>query len=58
MLLYVMTIVATLVSTAIAFDKDRIFATGTCNEEFASRIFTIPVPVKNPMLFRKLPCDL
>ena len=33
--------------TDVAFDKDRIFATGTCNEEFASRIFTIPVPVKN-----------
>lgn len=33
--------------TDIAFDKDRVFATGTCNEEFASRIFTIPVPIKN-----------
>jgi hypothetical protein len=33
--------------TDVAFDKDRVFATGTCNEEFASRIFTIPVPIKN-----------
>jgi hypothetical protein len=33
--------------TDVAFDKDRVFATGTCNEEFASRIFTIPVPLKN-----------
>jgi hypothetical protein len=33
--------------TDVAFDKDRVFATGTCNEEFASRIFTIPVPIKH-----------
>jgi len=33
--------------TDVAFDGDRIFATGTCNEEFASRIFTIPVPIKH-----------
>lgn len=33
--------------TDVAFDGDRIFATGSCNEEFASRIFTIPVPVKH-----------
>jgi hypothetical protein len=33
--------------TDVAFDGDRVFATGTCNEEFASRIFTIPVPVKH-----------
>ena len=33
--------------TDVAFDRDRIFATGSCNEEFASRIFTIPVPVKH-----------
>ncbi|MDZ4286765.1 MAG: hypothetical protein U0984_02340 [Prosthecobacter sp.] len=33
--------------TDVAFDGDRVFATGTCNEEFASRIFTIPVPIKN-----------
>lgn len=33
--------------TDVAFDGERIFATGSCNEEFASRIFTIPVPVKN-----------
>lgn len=33
--------------TDVAFDKDRVFATGTCNEEFASRIFTIPVPLKH-----------
>ena len=33
--------------TDVAFDKDRVFATGTCNEEFASRIFTILVPLKN-----------
>ena len=33
--------------TDVAFDKDRVFVTGTCNEEFASRIFTIPVPIKN-----------
>jgi len=32
--------------TDVAFDKDRVFATGTCNEKFASRIFTIPVPLK------------
>lgn len=33
--------------TDVAFDGERVFATGTCNEEFASRIFTIPVPVKH-----------
>jgi hypothetical protein len=33
--------------TDVAFDGTRLFATGTCNEEFASRIFTIPVPVKH-----------
>ena len=33
--------------TDVAFDGTRVFATGTCNEEFASRIFTIPVPLKN-----------
>ena len=33
--------------TDVAFDGSRIFATGTCNEEFASRIFTIPVPIKD-----------
>ncbi|HBJ84432.1 MAG TPA: hypothetical protein DDZ88_11295 [Verrucomicrobiales bacterium] len=33
--------------TDVAFDKDRVFATGSCNEEFASRIFTIPVPIKH-----------
>ncbi len=33
--------------TDVAFDGDRVFATGTCNEEFASRIFTIPVPIKH-----------
>ena len=33
--------------TDVAFDRDRIFATGSCNEEFASRIFTIAVPVKH-----------
>ncbi len=33
--------------TDVAFDGDRIFATGSSNEEFASRIFTIPVPVKH-----------
>jgi hypothetical protein len=31
------------------FEHSRLrrFATGTCNEEFASRIFTIPVPIKH-----------
>lgn len=33
--------------TDVAFDGDRIFATGTCNEEFASRIFSVPVPLKH-----------
>ncbi len=33
--------------TDVAFDGTRVFATGTCNEEFASRIFTIPVPIKH-----------
>lgn len=33
--------------TDVAFDRDRIFATGSANEEFASRIFTIPVPVRH-----------
>lgn len=33
--------------TDVAFDGDRVFATGTCNEEFASRIFTVPVPLKH-----------
>ncbi|GEP40730.1 hypothetical protein [Brevifollis gellanilyticus] len=33
--------------TDVAFDGERVFATGSCNEEFASRIFTIPVPIKN-----------
>jgi hypothetical protein len=33
--------------TDVAFDGDRIFATGSCNEEFASRIFAIPVPVEH-----------
>lgn len=33
--------------TDVAFDGKRVFATGSCNEEFASRIFTIPVPVKH-----------
>lgn len=33
--------------TDVAFDGERVFATGTCNEEFASRIFTIPVPIKH-----------
>ncbi len=33
--------------TDVAFDGSRVFATGTCNEEFASRIFTIPVPLKH-----------
>lgn len=33
--------------TDVAFDGERVFATGSCNEEFASRIFTIPVPVKH-----------
>lgn len=33
--------------TDVAFDGERVFATGTCNEEFASRIFTIPVPLKH-----------
>jgi hypothetical protein len=33
--------------TDVAFDGDRIFATGSANEEFASRIFTIPVPVRH-----------
>lgn len=33
--------------TDVAFDGDRVFATGTCNEEFASRIFTLPVPLKH-----------
>ena len=33
--------------TDVAFDGTHVFATGTCNEEFASRIFTIPVPVKH-----------
>lgn len=33
--------------TDVAFDGTRVFATGTCNEEFASRIFTIPVPLKH-----------
>ncbi len=33
--------------TDVAFDRDRVFATGSANEEFASRIFTIPVPVRH-----------
>lgn len=33
--------------TDVAFDRDRVFATGSCNEEFASRIFSIPVPIKH-----------
>ena len=35
--------------TDVAFDTPgkRIIATGTCNEEFASRIFTLPVPLKH-----------
>ncbi len=33
--------------TDVAFDGERVFATGSCNEEFASRIFTIPVPLKH-----------
>lgn len=33
--------------TDVAFDGTRVFATGTCNEEFASRIFTIPVPIQH-----------
>jgi hypothetical protein len=33
--------------TDVAFDGQRVFATGTCNEEFASRIFSIPVPLKH-----------
>ena len=33
--------------TDVAFDGKRVFATGTCNEEFSSRIFTIPVPIKH-----------
>lgn len=33
--------------TDVAFDGDRIFATGSANEEFASRIFTLPVPVRH-----------
>ncbi len=33
--------------TDVAFDGERVFATGTCNEEFASRIFSIPVPLKH-----------
>jgi hypothetical protein len=33
--------------TDVAFDGERVFATGTCNEEFASRIFTVPVPLKH-----------
>lgn len=33
--------------TDIAFDGEKVFASGTCNEEFASRIFTLPVPIKH-----------
>lgn len=33
--------------TDVAYDGDRIFATGSSNEEFASRIFTLSVPVKH-----------
>lgn len=33
--------------TDVAFDGEKIFATGSSNEEFASRIFTLPVPVKH-----------
>lgn len=33
--------------TDVAFDADRIFATGSSNEEFASRIFTLPVPLRH-----------
>jgi hypothetical protein len=33
--------------TDVAFDGEKVFATGSSNEEFASRIFTLPVPVKH-----------
>ena len=33
--------------TDVAFDGEKVFASGTCNEEFASRIFTLPVPIKH-----------
>lgn len=33
--------------TDVAFDGDRVFATGSSNEEFASRIFTLPVPLRH-----------
>lgn len=33
--------------TDVAFDGDKIYATGTCNEEFASRIFIVPLPLKH-----------
>lgn len=33
--------------TDVAFDGDRVYATGTCNEEFASRIFIVPLPLKH-----------
>jgi hypothetical protein len=33
--------------TDVAFAKDRVLAAGSCNEEFASKIFSLPVPLEH-----------